>query len=232
MILIPPSEGKAPGGDGPPWAPATMAVDELDEFRARVLAALGDRHPAGTEPTLPAIERYSGVLYRELDAASLRTPARRRLERQVLIVSGLWGLVAPTDPIPDYRLKMSASLPPLGKLSTWWRPQLTAALAPRVHRARVWDLLPLEHAAAVRWDELEPAERIGVRFADGDDRTVSHWNKLLKGSLVRWLTERGGTVTADDLAAFDHPQGYRYDLASTVRDGVHTTVVLRQGLGA
>ena len=76
LILLPPSEGKAPGGDGPPWAPGTMAVDELDGARQRVLRALGRSHPAATEPTAPAIERYTGVLYRELDAASLRCLSR------------------------------------------------------------------------------------------------------------------------------------------------------------
>jgi cytoplasmic iron level regulating protein YaaA (DUF328/UPF0246 family) len=227
LILIPPSEGKAPGGDGPPWRPGTMAVDELDDARRRVLGALGPRHPAVTEPTMAAIERYTGVLYGELDAGTLRGPARRRLHRDVLVVSGLWGLVAPPDPIPHYKLKMSASVPPLGKLSTWWRPQLTAALAPRVRRARVWDLLPIEHRAAVAWDDLAPFERITVRFVDERDQTVSHWNKLLKGSLVRWLVERGA-ATVDDLRDFDHPQGYRFDPASTEIDGTHRALTFRQ----
>lgn len=226
-ILLPPSEGKAAGGSGPPWSPATMALPDLDPARLQVLRALGRRHPARTEATLPAEERYTGVLYRELDPASLRGPARRRFRRDALIVSGLWGLVAPTDPIPDYRLKMSASLPPLGRLSTWWRPRLTEALAPRVDRAVVWDLLPNEHAAAVSWTDLAPRRRITVRFLDRQDRTVSHWNKLLKGSLVRWLAETG---ESDPLALedFDHPLGYRFDPASSVLEPDRAEVVLRE----
>lgn len=226
LILLPPSEGKAPGGDGVPWQAATMAVAELDRQRAQVLRAMGARHPVRRAPTLPAIERYTGVLYRELDAASLRAVPRRRLDRSVLTVSGLWGLVAPTDPIPEYRLKMSARLDPLGKLSTWWRPAITAALEARVGGAQVWDLLPIEHSAAVRWDDLAPHERITVRFVDADGATISHWNKLLKGSLVRWLVTTG-TTHVDALEAFEHPQGYRYDPASTVRDGRHTALVFR-----
>lgn len=228
VILLPPSEGKAPGGDGPPWAPGSMAVAELDPGRAQVLRALGRRHPARTEPTLAAIDRYTGVLYRELDAASLGKVARRRLERSVLIASGLWGLVAPSDPIPDYKLKMGASLAPLGKLSTWWRPQVTAALAPRVAGATVWDLFPIEHAAAVSWGHLAPHRRVTVRFVDAADKTVSHWNKLLKGSLVRWLVTTGAS-SVDQVADFDHPLGYRFDPEATVADGHHVAIVLRQG---
>ena len=226
LILLPPSEGKALGGSGPVWAPGTMAVDELDADRARVLRALGRRHPAHLGPTVAAIERYTGVLYKELDASTLGAVARRRLNRSVLTVSGLWGLVAPTDPIPHYKLKMSANVKPLGKLSTWWRPQLTAALAPRVERSLVWDLLPIEHTAAVRWTDLAPRERVTIRFVDADDKTVSHWNKLLKGSLVRWLVVTGATGV-EQIADFDHPLGYRLDPSATRRDGHRTELVLR-----
>jgi cytoplasmic iron level regulating protein YaaA (DUF328/UPF0246 family) len=205
-----------------------MAIAELDASRAKVLKALGRSHPARLGPTLPAIERYTGVLYKELDAMSLPAVARRRLDRSVLVVSGLWGLVAPTDPIPHYKLKMSANVAPLGRLSTWWRPEVTAAIATRAERSLVWDLLPIEHTAAVRWEEVTPHERVTVRFVDPEGKTVSHWNKLLKGSLVRWLAVTGAT-SVDALAAFDHPLGYRLDPAATEHDGRRTSLVFREG---
>jgi hypothetical protein len=188
-----------------------MADGALDRHRTTVLRAA---RAAGATPrragTLTAMERYTGVLYGELDWASLTPAARRRGAHQVRTVSGLWGLVAPTDPLPPYRLKMSASLPELGRLATFWRPRLGAALAPLVAGSVVWDLLPNEHAAAIDWSALAPARRVTVRFLDGQGRTVSHWNKLLKGSLVRWiLTDR--PAGPEDLVAFDHPLGYRFD---------------------
>ena len=167
------------------------------------------------------------MLYKELDAASLTAAGKRRLHRNVLIVSGLWGVVGPTDPIPDYKLKMGASVASLGKLSTWWRPHLTDALGPRVRGAVVWDLLPNEHAAAIDWDRLAPSQRITVRFLDREGRTVAHWNKLLKGSIVRWLAETGDNDPAA-LAEFDHPHGYRFDPESSVLGACLSTVVLRE----
>ena len=227
LILLPPSEGKAPGGDGPPWQAGSMAVAGLDPQRRALLAAAppGVVDPRG--PTLAAIERYTGVLYRELDAASLRGQARRRLERDVLVVSGLWGLVAPGDPIPAYRLKMSARLPGIGRLAPWWRPHVSAALGARVRGASVWDLLPAEHAAAVDWSGPVPARRTTVRFVDRSDRVVSHWNKLLKGSLVRWMAETGAR-RPEDLASFDHPQGYRLDEVASSFGSRRAEVVLRE----
>ncbi len=227
VILIPPSEGKAQGGDGPAWAPGAGSFPELDRDRARVLKALGRAHPARREPTTAAMARYTGVLYKELDAASLRGLARRRLDRNVVIASGLWGLVVPTDVIPDYRLKMGARVDPLGKLSTWWRPRVTAALTPRVQGAVVWDLLPNEHAAAIHWPDLAPQTRITVQFLDANGRTVSHWNKLLKGSIVRWLAETGATDPRA-LADLDHPQGYVLDESSSTFAPGRVELVLRE----
>jgi cytoplasmic iron level regulating protein YaaA (DUF328/UPF0246 family) len=264
LILLPPSEGKATGGSRPPWAPATMIAPELDARRAQVMAALatamrGSRparakllgvkdvalaaateadRSVRTAPTLPAIERYTGVLFDALDVASLPTTSRRRLDAQALILSGLWGLVAPPDPIPDYKLKMGAGLARTGKLSTWWRPAITAALAPELAGRTVWDLLPNEHRAAWSPDlgggPASPAVVISVRFAEtvgcGGRRelvTVAHWNKLLKGALVRHVLATQ-LREVDGLAEFDHPLGYVFDpeLTEVADDGVRVTATL------
>src|SRR3954453_12928292 len=173
LILLPPSEGKALAGTGLPWSPGTMAID-LDDRRRAVIAALstamhgteGDRatllgvtgrsladasaadRRVTKSPTLPAIERYMGVLYDALDHRSLTAAQRKRLAASVVIISGLWGAVMPADPIPAYRLKMSAVLPKLGKLATWWREPLTSALTEVARSRAIWNLLPKEHDAA------------------------------------------------------------------------------------
>ena len=258
IILLPPSEGKAAGGDGPPWSPGTNSFPELDASRRKVAAALrrtakqsvavnakllgvkGDALAAARaanrdvleSPTLPAMQRYTGVLYDALDHDSLPAAQRRRAAAQIVIFSGLWGLVAPADAIPDYKLKMGASLAPMGRLATFWRPQTTAALAPLVSGRTVWDLLPNEHAAAWSPDPTDVARRISVKFlddvADGAGRklvAVSHWNKLLKGALVRHVL---ATQLDDEagLAGFEHPLGYRYDASLTTIDRGIVTVSL------
>lgn len=210
-VLVPPSQGKVPGGDGPPWAPGTGVLPQLDGARATVLRAV-DRAIASA-PTMPAIERYAGVLYRELDWPTLPPAAKRRGRSSLLIVAGLWGVVGPADPIPYEKVKMSASVPRLGKLSTWWRPQLTAALAERLRGCVVWDLLPNEHAAAWEPWEVPAKRRLAVRVVDADGRTVGHWNKLVKGALVRRILVEG----LDDPAALDgwvHASGHRVEVVA------------------
>lgn len=259
LILLPPSEGKAPGGRGRPWAPGTCSFPELDERRTEVAEALaaaatsaddaalgkllgvkGEALAAAraanaavlTAGTKPAIERYTGVLYDALDHATLPAASKRRAGRQIVIFSGLWGLVTPGDRLPDYKLKMGATLAPVGRLASAWKPLVTEALAPVVAKRTVWDLLPGEHAAA--WDPraAAPRRRISVKFLDdvgtGRDRrlvAVSHWNKLLKGALVRHVLD----TQLDDhegLAEFRHPLGYDYRPDLTESAGDLTTVSL------
>ena len=256
LILLPPSEGKASGGRDAPWAAGTMAID-LDARRTKVMAVLA-RAMRGSEaartkllgvkgtalaaatladrtiltsPTMPAIERYTGVLYEALDQGSLSAAQRRRSEGSVLIVSGLWGVVAPADPIPDYKLKMGASLPRLGKLSMWWREDLSARVTERARGRRVWNLLPNEHAAA--WRPPEDLTQCSVRFlergSDGSLIVVSHWNKFLKGALVRFLLAHPD-AGPDDLAEWEHPSGFRYVPGLTERrSGVTLLSLVQEG---
>lgn len=192
-------------------------------------------------PTLPAIERYTGVLYDELSWSTLSAAHRRHGERQVVIFSALWGLVAPTDPIPDYKLKMGARIGRLGILSTWWRPAVTAALNgalddplgdPLTGTPVTWNLLPNEHASAYRG----AGAQVVVKFLDDVERagrrqlvTVSHWNKLLKGALVRHLLATG-LDEPSGLADFAHPLRYRYrpDLTSELAGTVTVSMVARR----
>lgn len=258
IILLPPSEGKASGGAGEPWSPGSISFPQLDAGRRKIIGALrrtmrtnatvsgkllgvkGEALAAAratnlevlTSPTMPAIERYTGVLFDALDHGSLTAPQRARAADQLVILSGLWGLVRPADPIPDYKLKMGANLSGPGRLGTFWRSQITAALAPVVADRTVWDLLPNEHANAWQPGDGAFRTRVSVKFlddvADGSGRklvVVSHWNKLLKGALVRHVL----ATQLDDpagLSEFEHPLGYRYEPALTRVDGITTTVSL------
>ena len=109
---------------------------------------------------------------------------------------------------------MGAALPRLGKLSAWWRDDLSAAIVERAAGRPVWNLLPNEHAAA--WQAPDGLVQWSVRFLepgkDGELGAVSHWNKFLKGALVRHLLAHPAT-TPGTLATWEHPSGYRYDPA-------------------
>ncbi len=226
ILLLPPSEGKALGGrPGTHWKPDSGAFGALADQREHVAGALaaaggGDAKLLGVggdhlerardanaslvgAPTLPAWQRYTGVVWDALDPATLPAAARRR----IVVVSGLMGLVRGDDQVPDYRLKMSANLAPLGKLSTWWRDDLSAVLDRRLRGKVVVDLLPKEHRAAWRPDDR--VEGVSVEFVDPTGRPGAHFAKAAKGRLARALLLDGtsalDTWTDDRFHLTVHP---------------------------
>ncbi len=229
-LLLPPSEGKAEGGRGR-WDPragrqtAFRTLGDRREEIARALATVGGgdekllgvggAHLARAQssntsllggPTLPASRRYTGVVWDHLDLGSLDPVARTRATSSIAVVSGLLGVVGVDDQVPDYRLKMGASLPPMGKLSTWWRPAVSEAINGWARRRFVVDLLPNEHRAAWVPDGVTG---VSVSFVERNGKVAGHDAKAAKGRLARHvLTFDGHPI--DALAAWSDE---RFDLA-------------------
>ena len=229
-LLLPPSEGKAEGGRGrwDPGAGRQATFRALGDRRAQVARALaavgggdekllgvGGAHLARAQsantsllgaPTLPAARRYTGVVWDHLDLASLDAAARTRATSSIAVVSGLLGVVGVDDQVPDYRLKMGASLAPMGKLSTWWRPAMSEAINTWARRRVVIDLLPQEHRAA--WVP-EGVQGVSVSFVERSGKVAGHDAKAAKGRLARHVLTFDGHPL-DALAAWSDE---RFDLA-------------------
>jgi cytoplasmic iron level regulating protein YaaA (DUF328/UPF0246 family) len=117
----------------------------------------------------------------------------------VLVPSGLWGLLSARDPVPPYRLAMNASPPGLGRLSAWWRPSVTRAVAARAGTGWVIDMLPVEHGAALDPAGLGRARLLRVEIVEegeGGARAVGHAGKSVKGRLARAILEADARTPA------------------------------------
>ena len=230
VILLPPSEGKALGGTakshwvtkagvfGPSLqSPRNDVVQALLEAKGGGQALLGVKGALLTRaqdankkligaPTLPAWQRYTGVVWDHLDIATLSAPQRTRAMSSIVVVSGLHGLVTAGDPIPDYRLKMGARLSPMGLLANWWREPITTALLAYAKKAAIIDLLPNEHRAAIDWSQLPQAIRVDLVTKSGG-RMGGHNAKAAKGLLARHIIATGSTPAKarDALSTFRHP---------------------------
>jgi len=126
--------------------------------------------------------------------------ARRRAETGVIVVSAVTGLSAWDDPVPDFRLKLSASLKPMGGLAAFWKPRLSDLLNDHLAGHTVVDLLPNEHRAAWLPDESR-YELVRPEFTTADGKPAGHAGKAAKGRVARMLLEAGrvvpGTVEFD-----------------------------------
>jgi cytoplasmic iron level regulating protein YaaA (DUF328/UPF0246 family) len=217
IVLIPPSETKAEGGAGV-LEPAALGFPALRGRRRTAQAALrrvplrdapsvlklGARtaHEARwnreltTGPVLPAIERYTGVLYDGLGAASLAPAARAWVDEHVVIASALFGLLRAADPIPLYRLSGSTFLPDL-PLKAHWRGAVAEALA----ATGEWVLDARSEAYVALGAAPAGSAFLLVETADG--RALNHFNKHAKGALVRALAESGAEAhSRDELLAW------------------------------
>ncbi len=211
-ILLPPSETKRAGGRAQPLDVARLALPSLSPQREAVVAALvalsADEDRAArvlklgatqrgeiavnaavrTAPTMPAIDRYTGVLYDALGAASLDPASRSWLSRHVLVHSAPFGPVGALDRIPSYRLGATASLPGLPSLTRLWADAVTSAFA-AASPSFVLDLRSEAYAALGPIPAAVPSVYVRV-VSEGERgavRALNHFNTHAKGALVRRL---------------------------------------------
>ena len=221
LILLPPSETKRGGGQGAPIDFGALSFSPLNPVRERLVSVLeslpdddavralklGPRQigelarnrTLRSSPTMPALARYTGVLYDALDADTLGARQLSFAAEHVLVQSALFGLLRAGDGIPAYRLSAGSRLPGVGPLRRVWAEPCAGVLAG--HEGLIVDLRSQAYA------QLGPLPASGVyvhvvqRAADGTTRTLNHFNKHAKGRFVRAVIEAGivaGSVT--DLA--------------------------------
>lgn len=209
-ILLPPSETKRPGGNGAPLDVSALALPSLGVKRHDVIDALidlaGDEEHARrvlklspkqagdvvhnrmlrAAATMPAVDRYTGVLYDALDATSLAPASRRWLGAHVWIHSAPLGPIGALDPLPPYRLAAGASLPGLPALRRHWADATTEAIAGESPDF----VLDLRSEAYVALGPVPDAvASCYVRVVTEHGRALNHFNKKSKGLLVRALAE-------------------------------------------
>ena len=210
-ILLPPSETKRPGGDGGPLRPDALELPSLLTQRERVVDALvllasdpdeaqrvlklSDRQRGEiannaslrTGATMPAVDRYTGVLFDALDAQSLDPSGREWLGRHVWIHSAPFGPVSALDPIPAYRLAAGTSLPGIGGLKRFWAASPSQAIA----ECEPGVVLDLRSEAYVALGPVpETVAGAYVRVVTEAGRALNHFNKRSKGLLVREMARQ------------------------------------------
>jgi cytoplasmic iron level regulating protein YaaA (DUF328/UPF0246 family) len=244
IVLLPPSETKRAGGDGPAIKLALLGSGELNPLREALVGELVDlaadpetcRRALGisaaqdaeigrnaalrTSATMPAIHRYTGVLYDALDFGSLRAAEADRARSRLAIGSALFGLLRAGDPIPAYRLSAGAKLPGRPGLAARWRPLLEPVLADLAVGELIVDL---RSGAYVGLGRIPGAIAVDVvsQLPDGRRTVVTHFNKAHKGRLARILaTAKSEPGDAAAVATLARRAGMQVE-----RDGDQLTIV-------
>ena len=169
------------------------------------------------QPERPAIYAYNGDVYTGFESGSISEEAMTFAQGHLRILSGLYGLLRPLDPIRPHRLEMGTKWAPrYSKLTDFWKDKIAKAVAG--HREHsdcetIVNLASNEYWASVKpYVAKLPGRIIEVDFRkDSPDgpKFISFEAKRARGMMARYICENHLT-DPEMLKGFDY-DGYRFD---------------------
>ncbi len=148
---------------------------------------------------LPAIDAFTGVVFKALDAGSLTPEAKERASRGLRLISSLYGWLHPDDIIKPYRLDFGAKLAPGNKaLNAYWKKDVTLALIRYLKEndmAEIVNMLPADASRCIDWKLVKHYARVVIpqfKTTDGNSLRTPHAGKLkrLRGEMIRDILEQ------------------------------------------
>ena len=147
-----------------------------------------------------AIERYSGIVYQNLDWSSFSKSQKEFMDQHFYIFSGLFGMVTPLTLIPEYKLKMNVL-----SLDHHWKDVITEALC---DEDLIIDLLPQVHRKA--YNPSSNVKKIDFFvIKKGKKSSAGHFGKAVKGQLIKYIVHNKITST-DGFNGFSF-DGFKWD---------------------
>ena len=177
LILLPPSEAK-----NQPISKARVNLNKL--VFAKELIAIRSRlltKALAAAPAARTMDVYTGVLYQALDWNSLTPAAKAWGEKSVLITSAIFGVLRPSDLIPNYKAKI--------KTSDW-----KTALKPALDGLAADLVIDCRSSTYVGVWQSPPANTVAVRVfkkEKGKISVITHLSKKYRGELTRVLLKSG-----------------------------------------
>lgn len=167
-------------------------------------------NPSAKE-SAPAMLAFTGEVYRGLDAATLDKSAVDYLQKNYRMLSGLYGLLKPSDKVMLYRLEMGRNFEfeNYKNLYEFWREKITAELNSQLGKKDlILNLASAEYFKAIDRKKLN-APVIDFDFYEmktGKPKTIVVYTKHARGLMVRHCAETKAK-TLDDVKSF-HAEGY------------------------
>jgi cytoplasmic iron level regulating protein YaaA (DUF328/UPF0246 family) len=156
----------------------------------------------------PAILMFKGEVYRGLDATQFDAKQLVFANKNLRILSGLYGVLKPLDFAMPYRLMMGTKFSPhksYKNLYSFWTEKITTSLRNEIKPGGV--LLNLASGEYSKSIDAEKLDRAIIDFDFLEKKgnqltTVSTYAKLARGKMARFLIEEKISET-DHLKAFD-----------------------------
>lgn len=169
--------------------------------------------PFNADNSRPAVYAFNGDVYRGLDAYTIPQEKMESLQSTVRILSGLYGLLKPTDLIQPYRLEMGTKLPVGVKknLYEFWKKDITKAINEELEDDELFlNLASNEYFKAIDTKALKvPVITANFKdFKNGEYKMISFFAKAARGLMARYVVDTNAK-TIDDLKGFNY-EGYNF----------------------
>ncbi|MEI3789583.1 MULTISPECIES: peroxide stress protein YaaA [unclassified Chryseobacterium] len=162
----------------------------------------------------PALFAFTGEVYRGLDAKTLDKNAVDYLQKNYRMLSGLYGLLKPSDKVMLYRLEMGRhfEFDQYKNLYEFWREKITEQLNSEMKKGEI-----LLHLASNEYGKVIDRKKLNHKIIDFDFyelkdeklKTIVVYTKHARGLMVRFCAETNAK-TLDDVKAFNY-EGYLID---------------------
>ncbi|MFS4482152.1 peroxide stress protein YaaA [Hyunsoonleella sp. 2307UL5-6] len=182
--------------------------------------------PFTADNARPAVYAFNGDVYRGLDAYTIPEDKLDTLQNTVRILSGLYGILKPTDLIQPYRLEMGTKLPVGTKknLYEFWKNDITKALNEELKDDELFlNLASNEYFKAIDKKVLKvPIITANFKdFKNGKYKVISFFAKAARGAMARYIIDTNAQ-TIEDLKGFNYMDYGFSEEMSTETDLVFT----------
>ena len=176
---------------------------------------------ANTTLAKPAVFAFNGDTYSGLDIKSFKTLELKRAQKQLRILSGLYGILRPLDLIQPYRLEMGTKLKfeSYKNLYDFWGNDVTQALNAELKN----DELVVNCASNEYFQVIKPKELKGKLVTpvfkenkNGELKIISFNAKKARGMMARYII-KNNIKDIEGIKKFDL-DGYSFDPNNNAKD--------------
>lgn len=161
--------------------------------------------------TLPAFSRFDGSLMQNLDPTEMESQQREVFNKDILFVDPLFGLLKPTDYIPNYKLNVESSLDNID-MGRYWRERLKRILDRELKDKFVIDML--DEGTSNLLDYPDNVDRVKLKFEGGSSDDIEE----VKGEMTRYILDLARDISRDDLMRFESSLGHKYNSQESTED--------------
>ncbi len=139
--------------------------------------------PTGEGAYIKAIHRYSWVVFNAIWYDNMSEPAKDFFQKNVFILSWMYGILKPLDIIWDYKLPIETKW-----LYKFWWDKITQVIKD-LQPDYIVNLLPNSYAKMIDFKSID-SRLVNINFFKDDGKKMTHWVKKYRWEFLKNACEK------------------------------------------